>query len=84
MNKFRLAAIAFVLALFGWSGAGSLKADETPTISVMKVRADYSHRRPFSWYYPYRYEYYYPTRHHRGPEACTWYYYNGYYIRTCD
>lgn len=49
-------------------------------------------RRPFSWYYPYSYQYYYPRHHlddvhsshyNRG-SSCYWIYTNQGYIYQCN
>jgi len=52
-------------------------------VSVERVGGPhYGDRRPFSWYYPYNYQYYYPPRD--GYNSCHWIYSNGTYFYSCD
>ena len=61
----------------------TLQLDHTGTTTggkIERVSVQWGQRRPFSWYYPYSYRYYYPQRNER---TCNWIYYNGRYVYKC-
>ena len=61
----------------------TLQLDHTGTTidgRVERVSVQWGRRRPFSWYYPNSYRYYYPQRNER---SCNWVYYNGRYVYRC-
>lgn len=41
-------------------------------------------QRPFSWYYPYSYQYYTPHRAPNSSDGCYWVYTNGAYAYICS
>ncbi len=50
-----------------------------------RAAIQYGQKRPFSFYYPYSYKYYYPRpEYHRSSYACYWLYTNGTYVYTCQ
>lgn len=54
-------------------------------IPIQKVSMQYGQKRPFSFYYPYNYQYYYPRpEYHRSSQSCYWLYTNGTYVYYCD
>ena len=62
----------------------TLQLDHTGTTTdgrVERVSVQWGQRRPFSWYYPYSYRYYYPQRNER---SCNWIYQNGRYVYKCN
>lgn len=64
-------------------GLTTLQSDNaSPSSSMQKVGISYGERRPFSWYYPEKYQYYYPRR--PVYDACYWVYTNGVYVYTCN
>ena len=50
-------------------------------ITITKVRAISGDRRPFNWYYPYEYQYYYPRQQY---DSCYWIYSDGSYFYRCS
>jgi len=50
-------------------------------VTVQKVRISQGDKRPFSWYYPHSWEYYYPRD---KVDSCYWIYTNGVYTYTCS
>jgi len=73
--------IVLLTALLVWTGIAYASADT----GVEVVKTEYQ-QRPFSWYYPYDYQYYTP---HQSPyqnegNGCYWFYTNGAYVYTCS
>ena len=72
-----------LVVLFVWVAVPIAQAD---TAGVHIVKTDYQQQeRPFSWYYPYDYEYY--TPHQQSPygsNGCYWVYTNGAYVYSCS
>jgi hypothetical protein len=57
------------------------------TAPVQQVGVQYGYRRPYSFYYPYNYQFYTPhVQNYRQSSsmACHWVYINGTYIYICD
>ncbi len=71
----------FVLMPIGMNSL--LEGDDVESNELNVEQAGISHgeRRPFNWYYPNRFEYYYP-RHHQ--DSCNWIYSNGAYSYKCN
>lgn len=56
-----------------------------PDYSIHKASVQYGQKRPFSFYYPYNYRYYYPRpEYHRSSQSCYWLYTNGTYVYYCN
>ena len=56
-----------------------------PDYTVQRSAIQYGQKRPFSFYYPYNYKYYYPRpEYRRTSQACYWLYTNGTYVYYCD
>ncbi len=51
------------------------------TASFEQSRFYESSKRPFSWYYPNQYQYYYPRKQ---VDSCYWIYSNGSYFYKCS
>lgn len=64
------------------SGAFIEKGTASTDRPILTSGIELSNKRPFSWYYPYKYQYYYPRRH--GYDSCYWIYRNGAYYYTCS
>lgn len=50
-------------------------------IMIYDYGSESSGKRPFSWYYPYSYQYYYPRR---GHDSCYWIYTPQGYLYQCN
>lgn len=76
------AALSLLALLpFGIGSWSDITAAQDRPVQVEKVRIYTGDKRPFSWYYPYSYQYYYP-RHQNN--SCYWLYTNGTYVYTCS
>jgi hypothetical protein len=74
-------ALCVVLLLCVWTVAPH--AEQT-AVQMKPVWDQYQEKRPFSWYYPYEYEYYYPRRTPQKQVQCYWIYTNGAYFYVCS
>lgn len=80
MNKLIVSVFLGLIVVAPLGLVASIKAPE-----VQKVAVQYGHKRPFSFYYPYNYKFYYPRpEYHRSASSCYWQYTNGTYVYTCD
>ncbi len=72
---------SMLVGLFAIAPLGGLDAN-TPTIQNAAIQ--YGRTRPYSFYYPYNYRYYYPRpEYHRSSQSCYWLYTNGTYVYSC-
>ncbi|MBS0623144.1 MAG: hypothetical protein JSS62_00815 [Verrucomicrobia bacterium] len=72
--------LPLLVVLFVWAAVPIAQAD---TAGVQIVKTEYQ-QRPFSWYYPYDYEYYTPHQTPYSSNGCYWVYTNGAYVYTCS
>lgn len=85
MSWIKSAALkSLLLSIFAAVPISMVTAQE-PDVRVMQVSIEYGQKRPFSFYYPYQYKYYYPRPHYGGNSpSCYWLYTNGTYVYYCD
>lgn len=63
----------------------SIDSGMTSDLMIQQAGVQYGHTRPFSFYYPYNYKFYYPRpEYHNGSHACYWLYTNGTYVYYCE
>jgi hypothetical protein len=74
--------------LFGiWSlapaGLQMIPENRETEAKIEKASVQYGTQRPFSFYYPYNYQYYTPHKRYASSNACYWRYTNGSYVYYC-
>lgn len=57
---------------------------QASAVNIEPVRAGEPGGRPYSWYYPYEYQYYTPHNAPYGSDGCYWIYTDGTYVYTCS
>jgi hypothetical protein len=87
LSNVLLGAIGLV-AIGMISGMISLTANGGTEAYVEEAAVRYGSQRPFSFYYPYSYQYYTPhksySKSYYGSSSCYWRYMNGSYVYFCQ
>lgn len=79
MRRLFLRSLLFGLVCVSLVGVGLL------TLTSVKASVEYGNKRPFSFYYPYNYKFYYPhPQYHAKANSCYWLYTNGTYVYYCE
>lgn len=66
------------------TGIQVIANDTAAEAMIQKAAVQYGNQRPYSFYYPYNYQYYTPhVRRSANSMACHWVYTNGIYVYTC-
>ena len=81
MSRLKSLVICGMLLGLGALIPSQLKAELSEGVTVEKTAVYYQQERPFSWYYPYRFQFY--TPHRTAGTQCFWVYTNGAYVYTC-
>lgn len=76
---------SLLLGLFVITPLGVGLSATSSEFMIHNAAVQYGQKRPFSFYYPYNYKYYYPRpEYHRTSQACYWLYTNGTYVYYCN